>query len=239
MRGMTTSLQQNATFWPRPLHAIALVLGPALIAIGMALDSTGGTDIPTYIRIVQSNPGAYLAGGLLLQIGMIALVPTGVSLLRLTLGQSRVTLLRVGAILLALWSAGAITVGISFTAGWVTSDSELSTASAATVDSVFTLSNTSPWSLVPAVAALAGMIGGILLVGIGLLRSRLVPWWSGTLILASLPLSLACGALGLTVLDGVALALLPVGLAFAIPGLLRQPRWILTERDTAFEPNQS
>jgi hypothetical protein len=218
---MTPPSAPKAVFWPLPLHAAALVLGPALLATGMALDSTGGTSVGAYILAVQDNPGAYLAGGLLLQAGMVGLVPAGAALLRLASGQHRVRLLRAGALLLALWAVGAIPAGISFTAGWVLSSPALASARRNTIETVFALSNSSPWLLGPAVAALAGMIGGIVLVGIGLLRCRLVPWWSGGLVLAALPLTLACGAFGLTVLDGVALALLPVGLAGAVPALLR------------------
>jgi hypothetical protein len=221
---MITSDEPKATFWPLPLHAIALVSGPALVAAGMALDGTGGTDVSAYIRAVQQNPGGYLAGGLVLQAGMISLVPAGAALLRLAAGHERVRLLRVGALLLALWAVGAIPAGISFTAGWVTASPALADAPRSAVEAVFTQSNSSPWLLGPALAALVGMVGGILFVGIGLLRCRLVPWWSGALVLAALPLTLACGAGGFTVLDGFALALLPVGLAAALPALLRRPR---------------
>ena len=118
----TDNALPRADFWPRPLHAVALVLPFLLLSLGTTLDRTagGGRSIDDYLHIVSGAPGVYLAGGMLMVAGMAGLVATAAALIRLSAGLRRPGLLRAGAILIGVWGVcGVGGVSLGFTAGWV------------------------------------------------------------------------------------------------------------------------
>ena len=149
----TDNALPRADFWPRPLHAVALVLPFLLLSLGTSLDRTaGGRQIDRRLPATSSRgpPVCIWLAGSLLVAGMAGLVATAAALIRLSAGLRRPGLLRAGAILIGVWGVcGVGGVGLGFTAGWVGVNVR-SDVGAETLSRVFEGINYSPW----------GMIGG-------------------------------------------------------------------------------
>jgi hypothetical protein len=206
------------------LLTVAILLGPCLIAIGSALDPSGtAPPVDAYLtRVAEARP-LYLVAGLLMQVGMAAMVVTALALHRLVpaLGGGRV--LRAGAILIGVWGVfGACGVTAGFTAGWVGVDLPAGTAGSL-VDSVFLGVARSPWSTVGAIFGGLGWAVGTVLAGLGLAMTR-THRWAGGVVAASLLIALGIGLGGTSVhrLLAVPHLLFALGLGSAVVRALGQ-----------------
>lgn len=216
----TTTPQTNVAGAPQGalLRTVGILLGPVLIALGSALDPSGTTPpVADYLaRVAEARP-LYLVAGLVMQLGMAALVLTALTLHRLVplLGGGR--LLRAGAILLGAWGVfGACGVTAGFTAGWVAVDLPGGTSSSL-VESVFLGVTRSPWGTVGAILGGLGWGLGTIITGLALARLR-KHRWGGIAVATSVVAGLGIGVAGNSVhrLMALQFVLLAIGLGSAV-----------------------
>lgn len=168
----------------------ALVAGSVLAVAGMALHVAGDGSAPdeALIRTIEAGLGQWLASHFLLASGM-ALVAIGVaSAFRVARGRGA-ALTAVGA---AVASVGAVLMSLGdFAHG------ALAYAMAGHVDATTSLAIQEGYFLHPAIAATSfgGMLlpVGVLVLGVALLRSRVVPRWAA-LVLAVSPIVISLGS---------------------------------------------
>ena len=159
---------------------VALVVGPILMVAGMALHAEGLPD-EAFVRTVQTQPGQWLTSHLLLAFGN-ALIALGAAAVAVRMARGRgATLTAVGAVvasvggvLMSLGDLGHGAVAYSLVDHVAVADS------LAIQEAYF--SN-------PAIAVVSfgGMLLplGLMVLGFGLVRSRLVPRWAAVVLLVS------------------------------------------------------
>lgn len=158
---------------------VALVVGSVATIGGMALHAAGLPD-ETYVRTIEGQPGQWLTSHLALGLGM-ALVALGItSVLRLTAGRdarAAVVGTVVAAVGAALMSLGDLAHGV------------VAYALAGQVDASTSLAAQEAYFANPAIMILsmAGMLLplGLLVLGVGLFRARLVPRWLAVVVALS------------------------------------------------------
>ena len=216
-----------ADFWPRSLHAAALIVPFGLLAAGTAIDRTAASEDDTaYLDQVAAAPVPYLVGGLLLALGMALLVPCAAALVRVAAGRRRTAVLRIGAIFIGVWGVlGTVGVSLGYTAGWVGAD-VADVIPAAPLREVFEGITYSPWGLIGGGIGGTAYVLGLLAAGVGLILARGVPIWTGVLVLAAPVATFTGGPLGIPILMAGGFVLAGVGFAGAIPTLLRAPRLV-------------
>lgn len=197
------------------IPTVGILLGPALIAAGSALDPSGtAPPVGAYLARVAEARSLYLVAGLLMLLGMAALVVTALTLHRLVPVLGGGGLLRAGAIALGVWGIfGACGVTAGFTAGWVGADLPGGSPTSL-VESVFLGVTRSPWGTVGAILGGAGWALGTAVTGLALIRIR-AHRWAGVAVVASLLAALAVGMAGSDVhrLMALPFAILAFGLA--------------------------
>ena len=159
----------------------ALVLGPVLLVAGMALHAEGLPD-ETLVRTIDAQPGQWLTSHLLLALGN-ALIAAGAAVVaarRMTTGR--------GAKLTAV-GAGLAAIGGALMALGDLAHGVVAYSLAGHVAVAESLAIQEAYFSNPAImgVSLGGMLLplGVMILGIGLLRSGLSPRWAGVVVLAS------------------------------------------------------
>lgn len=170
----------------RGVAPAALFVGSVATIGGMALHAEG-LPSEAYVRTIESQPGQWLASHLALGLGMalVALGLTGV--LRLVDGQAAKTIVVgtvVAAVGAALMSLGDLAHGV------------VAYALAGHLDASASFAAQEAYFAEPAIMILSmsGMLLplGLIILGVGLFRSRLVPRWLAVVVLLS-PIAIQAG----------------------------------------------
>ncbi len=193
----------------RVASAVSLVVGPALLlAATVALPWNNSDETAKSLELTAQNVNATQLGDLLIFLGILATIPAVLAVMRV---------LRGGAPLLGLIGGSLAVAGLVGGMLLVLSDQYnigLSERTEARGEIVAALEGSSAWviNLVLVVFLLGIIVGGIIL-GAGLLRSRIVPAWAGWALIASSALSVAARPADAKALDVVASLLFLIGLA--------------------------
>ena len=193
---------------------VALVAGPILMVAGMALHAEGLPD-EAFVRTVRTQPGQWLTSHLLLAFGN-ALIALGAAVVAVRMARGRgATPTAVGAVMAsvggALMSLGDLAHG---SVAYSLVD-HVAAADSLAIQEVYFAN--------PAIMAVSmgGMLLplGVMVLGFGLLRSRLIPRWAAIMLLVSVFLIQAGMAAG----PHMAAFGLPfvVGMAVLARGLVR------------------
>ena len=163
-------------------HRTALALAPALMGVAFLIDRSPQADsTEELLALVKGHPDSWLlAGSLFLAAGLAWLV-AGIGIARHLGGRSR--LLGVGGLALA---AGGMALSLLDAAGIYLPGLATSGASLAEQVGVVEHVESSAPLLIIEIVHVAGWGLGLLLVAIGLLRTRDLPRWVPILLLASL-----------------------------------------------------
>lgn len=205
---------------PRAFLAAAALAAPVLLTIGTALDWAGdGSDPLVYLAHVAEHRGVYLASGVLLMLGMALLPVTAIALFRAATGRGRNTLLKVGAVLIAVWGVFAVAgVSSGYNAGLVSVDL-VGDAPDELVRDLFDALTYGPFGMIGGVVGGAAFVLGLLLAGIGVIRARPLPTWSGILLLAGVVAPFVGGPIGLHWVNAAGFLLFAAGVAGLIPSM--------------------
>lgn len=177
----------------------ALVLGAVVTALGMALHLPRMAEDTRLTQAIAAESGQWLASHLLLGIGLTVTAAALLATVTTVRGRGA-TLIRVGAVLTAT-GAGLMALGD-------VSHGAVAFALADQVDPATSLEIQNAYFTQPAILGLnAGSLVitlGMIVLGAGLLRSRLVPVWGGIVVLVTPILIQAGMGMGLPpVLHGV------------------------------------
>lgn len=191
--------------WPGPGVAgpFALMAGAVLAAVGMALHLPAMAEDEGLVRAIAEDLSQWLASHLLMSFGMGLVAIGAATAVRLVRGRGG-RLVQVGAVTTSL---GALTLALSDMA-----HGAVSFAVVERVDAAASLQIHEAYFSHPAILALnVGPLVlplGMLILGAGLLRSRVAPRWSGVAIMLS-PIAIHAGfSLGFpTYLHGVPLVI--------------------------------
>lgn len=168
---------------------VALVLGSVLAVAGMALHVAGDGSAPdeALVRTIEASLGQWLASHLLLASGMALVAGGAASAFRLARGR--------GATLTAI-GAAAMSVGAALMSLGDLAHGALAYALAGHVEATTSLAIQEAYFLHPAIAvtSFGGMLlpVGVLVLGVALLRSRIVPRWSA-IVLGVSPIFISLG----------------------------------------------
>ncbi len=169
----------NPTTRTRLLHATTLLLAPLLLLGARLTDITPQADTTAdLLALIADRPSAWATGQWFFFLSGLAWVPAGVTLMRLFGRRAR----------MGYWSAAAVAVGAAMVLAVDAAGvylSSLATSSVPLDQQVRIVEGveSSPAILVFEIVHIVGFFGGLLLVAIALLRSRLVPVWSAALLL--------------------------------------------------------
>jgi hypothetical protein len=177
----------DARNFARTSTGLLLIAGPAVLLIGSIVSpDTDHKNKAQELAAIAAHKGTYLLGGLLFLLATTLMVFAGFGLVRMFRGPRGVTLGQVAGVLLSL---GA-TVG----AGWyalgvaeyeMVNHNGLNRAALATF--LHKADNTS--AMLPLILMfLAGIVIGVLLLGVAAIRTRIVPVWAAIVILVAGPL---------------------------------------------------
>lgn len=167
----------------------ALVLGSVLMVAGMALHvaGDGSPDYEALVRTVEAHSAQWMASHFLLAIGMALIAGGAVTAFRLARGRGA-TLTAVGA---AVASVGAALMSLGDLAHGI-----LAYALAGHVDVTTSVAIQEAYFFHPAIAVISfgGMLLpiGVVVLGVALLRSRVVPRWAAIVLLVS-PIAITFG----------------------------------------------
>lgn len=167
----------------------ALVVGSVLTVAGMALHVAGDGSAPdeTLVRTIEASLGQWLASHLLLASGMALVAGGATAAFRVARGRGA-TLTAVGAV--------AASVGAALMSLGDLAHGALAYALAGHVDATTSLAIQEAYFLHPAIAVTssAGMLLplGVLILGVALLRSCIVPRWAAVVLLVS-PIVISLG----------------------------------------------
>lgn len=165
---------------------VALALGAVVTITGMALHAEGLPD-EAFVRTVEAQPGQWLASHLALALGM-ALVAFGITSVLRLLDARQAKAVVVGTVVAAV---GAALMSLGDVAHGV-----VAFALAGHVDPAASLAAQEAYFAQPAIMILsmAGMLLplGLIIVGIGLLRTGVVPRWLGAAVLVG-PVAIQAG----------------------------------------------
>lgn len=202
--------------------ALCLVLGPALLlAASIVVPWTGDAEPAEYLRITGENVTATQVGGLLALVAFLALIPATLAVMRVLGRRAPLLGLTGGALAVAGWACGML---------WVVSDQifiGLAERESVRDEAAAALDASSAWVIdVMFVLFLAGIVLGVILLGVGLWRARVVPRWAAAAVALGGLLGPVAHAADSKALDLVGTALLLVGLA-TVARLV----WSLPDRD--------
>ncbi len=201
----------------RRFGAAALVIGPLSVAAGSLFAVAGDDDsVPVALAKIAAHPSGERA---VIVCDLLAafMLPATLYLMRLTGPRAARLTLAGGTVAFAAWLAGLVSLGASdllyyHAALLPDRASAVSLVHAVTGDAAF---------VVPEALFLAGHVLGLLLLGIALWRTRVVPRWAAALVglasVAQFPVH------DQSVLSACAFGLLTVGLGACAVALLRAP----------------
>ena len=201
----------------RTCTGLALILGPALMLIAAIVGNVIGVDAneaAQRFRQIADNQTAYVLGSVLYLLGSLLLLTASVGLIHLFRGRG-VTFGQLAASLLVVGSAAGV-------GSYVFAATEYEMATGDGVDRatlvLFVEQAEGTGIFIPVfMLFVAGMVLGLILLGIAVWRRRIVPVWAGLLIVAAGILALFAegGALAI-----VSRALLLAGLGWTGVALL-------------------
>lgn len=162
-------------------YRLAFLLAPMLMGIAMILDLTPGTDsTQELLAAVAEQPDRWLLTGSMFLLSGLGWVVAGIALHRIARGRSR--LVGPGGVLLAAGGAGLALLDAagSYLPALVRSGATVE-QQVAVVEHV----EATPVLLVIEFVHVVGWALGLVLVAVGLLRSRMTPAWVPVLLLLS------------------------------------------------------
>lgn len=180
--------------------AASLVLGPLLLTIGFAVlpwHPNDETELES-LTTTASHLTATQIGDLLAFLGILLMVPATLAVMRAVDRRAPVLGLVGGVLSIAGFVAGMIAVVNDQVVIALADEADLRPAAAAALDS-------SPaWVLnVVLVVFLAGMMIGGIVLGVALLRAKVVPTWAAVAVLAAPLVSLAAHIVDVKAIDVV------------------------------------
>ena len=192
----------------RRLTALSLVLAPVFLGAALLADITPeADDTRELLELIAVNPAAWRMGQTLFFISAVLWLPAGFALARLFGPHARLG--RVGAAAVAVGGLAVLAIDAAglYLRQLAGSDIPID-QQVALVESV----ESSPTVLVFETIHVAGLVLGLVLVGVAMIRHGGLPRWAGALVIA--------GTVGLVAAPGraalaVAVGLLVVGLGVA------------------------
>jgi hypothetical protein len=201
----------------RGFGAAALVIGPVGLVLGSLFQVAGDDDsIPVSLTKIAANPSGQRTV-IICDLLATFMVPAVLYLMRLTGPRApRLTLVG-GAVAFTGWLAGLLSLGASD----LLYDHAAQLADRASAVSLVHAVTSDPAFVIPEAVFLIGHVLGLLLLGIALWRTRVVPRWAAALVglasIAQFPVHDQPG------LSACAFGLLLVGMAACAVALLRTP----------------
>jgi hypothetical protein len=198
--------------------AFALLVGGVLVGTGLALHLRGGVADVAFVERVEEAPERWLAGHLAMTVGALLLASGLGAVRRLAVGRGRGT---------TAVGAGIAAVGATCTALGDFAHGALAYVLIGHLDAADSLAVQEDFYSQPALAATT-MLGnllplGILVLGIGLLRSGAVPWPAAALLAVS-PVVAQIGYVATALPMAPMVMPLVVGMAFVARAVWLAPR---------------
>jgi len=162
---------------------VALGTGAALIFAASAMHDEGNDDDETFVRLISGHINRWMLVHLMLTLGWLLLVVGAGALTRLMRGRGRVPFMIATPLMVVgglAWAFENLTHGVLAYALNARADVSLHAATQIQLD-YFELGWTKAIVNLQALALLS-----IIVMGVGAIRSRLVPTWAGVLLCVSL-----------------------------------------------------
>jgi hypothetical protein len=225
----------------RTLAGLGLIAGPALFLVSQILSPAWSDDTAEYLEEVAGDEGLHLLSALLFLLGGMLLLAGALGVIKLMRRGRRVSLGQVAGFLVALGT-------VATTAFYVLSVIDISMVDeAADRAEMVALSERAEDSGGAAIFFIPyfflGFVLGFILLGIAMIRSRVVPVWAGIAVLASIVVAFVGGdSQAASVVGGVLLlaGLTPLGLRILSLSDDHWERWQVIDdergRDAAATP---
>ena len=173
----------DARNFSRTLAGIGLIAGPALFVISSIMSPAWADDTADYLEEIAGDKGLYLASSYLFMIGGMLLIAGSLGIIKLMRRGRKVTLGQVAGFLLLLGACAT-------TAFYVISAIEVEMVDeAANRAEMVALSERSEESTGAVLFFIPyfflGLVLGLVLLGIAMIRTRVVPVWAGAVVLIS------------------------------------------------------
>ncbi len=220
----------------RLASAACLVVGPALLlATTIVLPWQNDQDAAATLQLAGDETVATQIGDLLAFLGILAMIPATLAVMRVLRRRAPVLALVGGAISIAGWvSAMIIVVTDQINIG-------LADATGAREAIATALEGSSAWVLsIVLVGLLLGILVGPIVLGAGLMRARVVNVWAGAAVAASGVLTVAAFAGDLQALDILSSAAYLIGLVpvARLVGSVSDTEWDTGEIPSAEGPHR-
>ena len=220
----------------RLASAACLVVGPALLlATTIVLPWQNDQDAAATLQLAGDETVATQIGDLLAFLGILAMIPATLAVMRVLRRRAPVLALVGGAISIAGWvSAMIIVVTDQINIG-------LADATGAREAIATALEGSSAWVLsIVLVGLLLGILVGPIVLGAGLMRARVVNVWAGAAVAASGVLTVAAFAGDLQALDILSSAAYLIGLVpvARLVGSVSDAEWDTGEIPSAEGPHR-
>jgi len=220
----------------RLASAACLVVGPALLlATTIVLPWQNDQDAAATLQLAGDETVATQIGDLLAFLGILAMIPATLAVMRVLRRRAPVLALVGGAISIAGWvSAMIIVVTDQINIG-------LADATGAREEIAAALEGSSAWVLNVVVGGLLlGILVGPIVLGAGLMRARVVTTWAGAAVAASAVLTVAAFAGDLQALDILSSAVFLIGLlpVARLVGSVSDSEWDTGEIPSAAGPHR-
>lgn len=194
----------------RVASAISLILGPVLLFAASVIQPWNATDdTAETLQITADHVTATQVSDLFAFLGLLAMIPATFAVMRILRNTAPLLGLVGGAVVVAgLMAAMVWPITNQVNIGFAEQDAEFQTQVAAAFD------GSTAWVIELIVAVfLLGLTVGLVALGIGLMRGRVVPAWVGAAVVAVMPLSILSHIVDQKAVDVVSSALLLVGFA--------------------------
>ena len=173
----------DARNFSRTLAGIGLIAGPALFVISSILSPAWADDTAEYLEEVAGDKGLYLASSFLFMIGGMFLIAGSLGIIKLMRRGRKVTLGQVAGFLLVFGACAT-------TAFYVISAIEVEMVDeAANRAEMVALSERAEEGTGAVLFFIPyfflGLVLGLVLLGIAMIRTRVVPVWAGVVVLVS------------------------------------------------------
>jgi hypothetical protein len=211
----------NPTRLRRLLSAACLVVAPTLLVAAFVLAPFGSDDTSSEIvALVEHNQTAYTAVPVLLAVATLLLIPALMATIRLAGIRAPYLAYIGGSLAIAGYVSLLPTMMVEQTAMAMSRAGVPASTAASVLDSL------SDGSLVLGILMgvfVAGHILGSTILGIALIRARVVALWAGGAVAVSQPLHFVAHIMDVKALDIVGFGLLAVGLFAVAAVILRIP----------------
>ncbi len=206
----------------RVASAASLVVGNVLLlGATIALPWINNQDTAETLALVEQNVAAFQIADLLAFLGILTIIPGLLAVMRVLRGGAPLLGLIGGSLAVAGYVGGMLLV--------ITDQDKIGLAerTQARAEIVAAVDGSSAWVInLVLVVFLLGMLAGTILLGIGLLRSRVVPAWAGVALILGPALSVVAHAADVKALDVAGSAVLLIGFA-----VVARVVWMASDRD--------